>query len=106
VLVVTNDFPPRVGGVQQYVWNLVRHLPPDRVSVLAPIWPGWREHDAGQPFPVHRWPASFLWPTGDLARRGPAGAGGPPAAPGRGRRPVLALGRREHDPGTARPAGP
>ena len=69
-LVVTNDFPPRVGGVQQYVWNLVRHLPAERVSVLAPNWPGWREHDAGLPFPVHRWPGSFLWPTGDLA--GPA----------------------------------
>ena len=68
-LVVTNDFPPRVGGVQQYVWNLVRNLPADRVAVLAPTWPGWREHDAGLPFPVHRWPAGFLWPTPQLARR-------------------------------------
>jgi phosphatidylinositol alpha-1,6-mannosyltransferase len=69
VLVVTNDFPPRVGGVQQYVWNLTRHLPPDRVAVLAPNWPGWREHDADQPFPVHRWPTEFLWPTTALAER-------------------------------------
>ena len=69
VLVVTNDFPPRVGGVQQYVWNLVRHLPADRVAVVAPNWPGWREHDRAQHFPVHRWPSSFLWPTPDLARR-------------------------------------
>ena len=69
VLVVTNDFPPRVGGVQQYVWNLVSRLPPDRVSVLAPAWPGWREHDAEQSFPIHRWPSSVLWPTGDLERR-------------------------------------
>ncbi|MDP8956912.1 MAG: glycosyltransferase family 4 protein [Actinomycetota bacterium] len=69
VLVVTNDFPPRIGGVQQYVWNLVRHLPPDRVAVLAPNWPGWREHDEAQPFAVHRWPATFVWPTTDLARR-------------------------------------
>jgi phosphatidylinositol alpha-1,6-mannosyltransferase len=68
-LFVTNDFPPRVGGVQSYVWDLVRHLPADRVAVLAPNWPGWREHDAGLPFPVHRWPASLLWPTRDLARR-------------------------------------
>jgi phosphatidylinositol alpha-1,6-mannosyltransferase len=68
-LVVTNDFPPRIGGVQQYVWNLVRHLPPDRVAVLAPNWPGWREHDASQPFPVHRRPTRFLWPTDHLARR-------------------------------------
>jgi len=69
VLVVTNDFPPRVGGVQQYVWNLVTRLPADRVSVLAPNWPGWREHDRGQAFPVQRWPERFLWPTADLLRR-------------------------------------
>jgi phosphatidyl-myo-inositol dimannoside synthase len=58
-----------VGGVQQYVWNLVRHLPSDRVAVVAPNWPGWREHDDGQSFPIHRWPASFMWPGADLARR-------------------------------------
>jgi phosphatidylinositol alpha-1,6-mannosyltransferase len=69
VLVVTNDFPPRVGGVQQYVWNLTRFLPHEDVAVLAPNWPGWRAHDADQPFPVHRWPAEFLWPTPDLAAR-------------------------------------
>src|SRR6266571_8071039 len=69
VLVVTNDFPPRVGGVQQYVWNLVRRLPEDRVSVLAPNWVNWRDHDRAQPFPVHRWASTFLWPTDALARR-------------------------------------
>jgi len=68
-LVVTNDFPPRVGGVQQYVWTLVSQLPADRVAVLAPSWPGWREHDAAERFPVHRWPATFLWPTRELERR-------------------------------------
>jgi phosphatidylinositol alpha-1,6-mannosyltransferase len=68
-LVITNDFPPRVGGVQQYVFNLVQNLPPDRVSVLAPNWPGWREHDAGLQHQVHRFPPRFLWPTRDLARR-------------------------------------
>jgi phosphatidylinositol alpha-1,6-mannosyltransferase len=69
VLVVTNDFPPRIGGVQQYVGNVVRHLPADRVAVLAPNWPGWDEHDAAQPYPVCRWPSTTLWPTRDLARR-------------------------------------
>jgi phosphatidylinositol alpha-1,6-mannosyltransferase len=68
-VVVTNDFPPRVGGVQQYVWNLVRNLPTDRVAVLAPNWSGWREHDRRVPFPVHRWPGRFLWPTPELTRR-------------------------------------
>jgi phosphatidyl-myo-inositol dimannoside synthase len=69
VLVVTNDFPPRVGGVQQYVWNLVSNLPSERVAVIAPNWPGWQAHDAAQPFPVERWPSTFLWPTNDLLRR-------------------------------------
>ena len=68
-LFVTNDFPPRVGGVQQYVFNLVRNFTPDRVAVLAPNWPGWRAHDAALPFPVYRFPPSFLWPTEDLARK-------------------------------------
>ena len=68
-LIVTNDFPPRVGGVQQYVWNLVRHLPAARVAVLAPNWPGWMQHDRGAAFPVHRWPARFLWPTAELRQR-------------------------------------
>jgi phosphatidyl-myo-inositol dimannoside synthase len=69
VLVVTNDFPPRVGGVQQYVWNLVANLPPARVQVLAPTFPGAMEHDATLAFAVHRWPAPVLWPTRDLAVR-------------------------------------
>jgi phosphatidylinositol alpha-1,6-mannosyltransferase len=68
-LIVTNDFPPRVGGVQQYVWNVAANLPADRVAVVAPNWPGWREHDAALPFPVHRFPPRFLWPSADLATR-------------------------------------
>jgi phosphatidyl-myo-inositol dimannoside synthase len=68
-LIVTNDFPPRVGGVQQYVWNLVANLAPDRVAVVAPSWPGWREHDAAVPFRVERFPPRFLWPSSDLAER-------------------------------------
>ncbi|TML02403.1 MAG: glycosyltransferase family 4 protein [Actinobacteria bacterium] len=68
-LVVTNDFPPRVGGVQQYVWNLVANLPSRKVAVLAPNWPGWREHDERMPVPVHRWPTPFMWPTDALFRR-------------------------------------
>ena len=68
-LVVTNDFPPRVGGVQQYLERLVAGLPSDRVAVLAPMWPGWRDHDEAQPYPVERWPEQFVWPTNDLERR-------------------------------------
>jgi phosphatidylinositol alpha-1,6-mannosyltransferase len=68
-LIVTNDFPPRVGGVQQYVWNVAAHLPPERVVVVAPNWLGWHEHDAALPFPVERFPTTFLWPSRDLLER-------------------------------------
>ena len=68
-LVVTNDFPPRVGGVQQYVWNLVSELPADKVAVMAPRWEGWREHDEALPFRVQRFPTTFMWPTRDVAGR-------------------------------------
>ena len=40
LLLVTNDFPPRSGGIQQYCHNLVSRLPADRVVVYAPAWPG------------------------------------------------------------------
>jgi phosphatidylinositol alpha-1,6-mannosyltransferase len=66
---VTNDFPPRVGGVQQYEWNVIRHLPPEHLLVLAPRWTGWREHDERQAFAVERWPEPFMWPTDSLAFR-------------------------------------
>ncbi len=69
LLVVTNDFPPRVGGVQRYVHDLVCHLPPERVSVLAPRWPGWREFDAAQPFAVDRYGGTYLAPVPDAVRR-------------------------------------
>lgn len=69
LLVVTNDFPPRVGGVQRYVHDLVRHLPPDRVTVLAPAWPGWREFDRTQPYPVRRYAGGYLAPVPDALRR-------------------------------------
>lgn len=68
-LVVTNDFPPRVGGAQRYVHDLVRHLPSDRAAVLAPRWPGWEEFDGSQPFPVFRFGAKRLAPVPDLLRR-------------------------------------
>jgi len=51
---VTNDFPPTFGGVQQYVYNLVANLPPDRVTVLAPTAPGARQFDEAQRFDVVR----------------------------------------------------
>lgn len=62
-LVVTNDFPPAHGGAEQYVHNLVRHLPPERLTVVAPAAEGDRAFDEVQPFRVHRESGRFIAPT-------------------------------------------
>jgi phosphatidylinositol alpha-1,6-mannosyltransferase len=68
-LVVTNDFPPRVGGIQSFVHSLACQLPPDELVVYASRWEGAAEFDAKQPFPVVRHPTSLLIPTPGALRR-------------------------------------
>ena len=68
-LVVTNDYPPRVGGIQRTLEALVDQLPPDRVSVFCPDWGGAEAFDDAAPYRVLRQPERFLWPTPDVARR-------------------------------------
>jgi phosphatidyl-myo-inositol dimannoside synthase len=69
VLIVTNDFPPRSGGIQSFVHALATRLPADGVVVYASAWPGAAEFDARQPFPVVRHPTSLMLPTPGVARR-------------------------------------
>jgi phosphatidylinositol alpha-1,6-mannosyltransferase len=48
-LLVTNDFPPKVGGIQNYLWELWRRLDPASFVVLtASSDPGAPEFDAAQ----------------------------------------------------------
>lgn len=68
-LVVTNDFPPRPGGIQAYVHSLAARQPDGEVVVYAPAWKGAAAFDAGQPFPVVRHPSSLMLPTPDVLRR-------------------------------------
>jgi phosphatidyl-myo-inositol dimannoside synthase len=72
VLLVTNDFPPRPGGIQQFVHNLAVRLPADSLVVYASRWPDPTGFDAGQPFPVLREDTSVLLPTPAVARRAAA----------------------------------
>ncbi len=69
VLVVTNDFPPRSGGIQTFVHELVRRLPPDGVVVYTSKWRGWEAFDAEQAFPVVREDTKVLLPTPGARRR-------------------------------------
>lgn len=72
VLIVTNDFPPRSGGIQSFVHALATRLPADTVVVYAPDWPGAAEFDAKQPFPVIRHRRSLMLPLPGVARRASA----------------------------------
>jgi phosphatidylinositol alpha-1,6-mannosyltransferase len=68
-LLVTNDFPPRVGGIQRTLEALWRELPADRIGVFAPSWPGSDAYDGAARFPVVREPTTFVWPTPEVIGR-------------------------------------
>lgn len=68
-LVVTNDFPPRPGGIQTFVHELVRRLPADDVLVYASRFRDYEAFDADQPFEVVRDDTSVLLPTPAVRRR-------------------------------------
>ena len=69
LLVVTNDFPPRPGGIQSFLQGVVTRLPPDQVVVLTSRWRDWENWDAGVPFPVVRADTKVLLPTGQVRRQ-------------------------------------
>lgn len=68
-LLVTNDFPPKIGGIQSYLWELWRRLPPDSFTVYTTPYAGTAEFDAAQPFRVIRSPEPVLLPYPWLVRR-------------------------------------
>jgi phosphatidylinositol alpha-1,6-mannosyltransferase len=61
VLVVTNDFPPRQGGIETFVRSLCDELPD--VVVYTSHSPGDTTYDAQLPFPVIRDRTATLLPT-------------------------------------------
>jgi len=68
-VLVTNDFPPKLGGIQTYLWELWRRLPADRFSVLTTPYAGDAAFDAAQPFRVERTHQKVLFPTRAIAAR-------------------------------------
>jgi phosphatidyl-myo-inositol dimannoside synthase len=66
-LLVTNDFPPKIGGIQSYLYELWRRLPSDDTVVLTTAHPSAEAWDAAQPFRIERRPDRFLAPTRKLA---------------------------------------
>jgi phosphatidylinositol alpha-1,6-mannosyltransferase len=68
-VLVTNDFPPKVGGIQSYLWELWRRLPPEDVTVLTSPHADAARFDAEQPFRVVRTPEPWLLPSPIMRRR-------------------------------------
>jgi phosphatidyl-myo-inositol dimannoside synthase len=68
-LIVTNDFPPRQGGIQSFIHELALRLPADALTVYAPRWDGDAEFDARQPFEVVRHPTSLMIHSPGVTRR-------------------------------------
>jgi len=67
-LLVTNDFPPRTGGIQSYVQSLAERLPAEDLVVYAPAWDGAADFDAQQRYPVYRHSTALMLP-GEAVRR-------------------------------------
>ena len=68
-LLVTNDFPPKHGGIQTLLWELWRRLPADDFAVLTTAHDGAPDFDAAQAFRVERRREPVLLPTPMLRRR-------------------------------------
>lgn len=68
-LFVTNDFPPRRGGIETFVRQLCASLPPGEVVVHTASMAGDAAFDRTLPFPVVRDPARVLLPTAEVGER-------------------------------------
>ena len=72
ILLVTNDFPPRRGGIQSYLEQFVRRLAAagdHELTVYAPRWKGAEEYDRAAPFRVVRHPGTLMLPEPGVDRR-------------------------------------
>ncbi len=68
-LLVTNDYPPKIGGIQSYLWELWRRLPTNEVAVLTTAYEGAAEFDAEQDHHIERTKGKAMLPTPGLVRR-------------------------------------
>jgi phosphatidylinositol alpha-1,6-mannosyltransferase len=68
-LLVTNDFPPKIGGIQSVLWEWWRRLPSDDFAVLTSPYQGAAQFDSAQPFRIERTPEAVLLPHPWMVRR-------------------------------------
>ena len=68
-LIVTNDFPPRTGGIESFVLAMAQRMPAESVVVHTAGQDGDREFDATLPFEVVRDRSRLMVPTPAIGRR-------------------------------------
>lgn len=68
-LIVTNDFPPRTGGIESFVLAMAQRMPPEQIVVHTARQDGDRAYDATLAFPVVRDPSPLMVPTPRIVRR-------------------------------------
>ncbi len=66
MILVSNDFPPKVGGIQNYLYELWSRLPLSDTRVITTKYKGAGEFDKRQTFDIERY-SKILWPTPKLA---------------------------------------
>ena len=66
-LLVTNDYPPKVGGIQSYLWELWKRLPNEKVTVPTPDHVDARIFDVEQGHSIVRDKRKVFLPTRSLA---------------------------------------
>ena len=72
ILLVTNDFPPRPGGIQSYLEQFAGRLAATgehQLTVYAPQWKGADAYDRAAPFPIVRHPGTLMLPEPGVDRR-------------------------------------
>ncbi len=72
VLLVTNDFPPRPGGIQSYLEQFVGHLAATgehQLTVYAPRWKGCEAYDRAAAYRIVRHPGTLMLPEPGVDRR-------------------------------------
>jgi phosphatidylinositol alpha-1,6-mannosyltransferase len=68
-LIVTNDFPPKIGGIQSLLWEWWRRLPSESFAVLTSPHEGAEEFDASQPYRIERTREPVLLPHPFMVKR-------------------------------------
>ena len=66
---VTNDFPPKIGGIQNLLWEWWRRLPADSFAVLTSPHLGAESFDAAQEFVIRRVREPWLLPHPVMVKR-------------------------------------